>query len=81
MVRAGHDAISQSVGDKGLKPNGFCSGGKDTMNTSRAISQRIARFSHLLANGRRATDWRSDRKLNALKNSINTKDTKVIDIA
>ena len=81
MVRAGHDAMSQSVPDKGLVPNGSCSGGKDTMNTSSAISQMIARFSHLLANGRRTIDRRSDRKLNALMNSIMTKDTKVIDMA
>ena len=81
MVRAGHAAMSQSDDDKGPMPNGSCSGRKDTMNTSSAISHVIARFSHLLANGRRMIDRRSDRKLNALRNSIKTKDTKVIDIA
>ena len=81
MDRAGNDAMSQSVGDRGLMPNGSCSGGKDTMNTSSAISQTIARFSHLLANGRRTIERRSDRKLNALMNSIKTKDTKVIVMA
>src|SRR3989304_7196549 len=48
---------------------------------NKAISHKIAILSHLLAKGRISTEFRSERKLYALKNWISTSETNVIVIA